>query len=79
MFTVASARRCGAARAILVAVEHHARANHFTEIKVQTGNKQHAAMALYESMGYKRIEPFGPYLGEPTSVCYAKPLASSEA
>lgn len=79
MFTLDSARRCGAARAILLAVEQHARSSGFTEIKLETGYKQLAAMALYESMGYERVQPFGVYKEDPTSVCYAKPIASSEA
>jgi hypothetical protein len=36
-------------------------------------------MALYESMGYRRIKPFGVYRQDPTSVCFAKPLTSSAA
>jgi len=29
-------------------------------------------MSLYVSYGFTRIPPFGPYLTEPTSVCYSK-------
>ena len=35
-------------------------------------------MALYESLGFQRIPPFGEYVGDPTSVCFEKrigPLA----
>ena len=79
LFTVGSARRRGAARAILLAVEHHARNGGFTEIKLEPGYKQLAAMALYESMGHERMEPFGVYREDPTSVCDAKRLGHSEA
>jgi len=30
---------------------------------------------LYERSGYERIPNFGAYVGDPYSVCYAKPLA----
>ena len=36
-------------------------------------------MALYESMGYTRIVPFGAYKEDPTSVCFAKQLQNGEA
>jgi GNAT superfamily N-acetyltransferase len=79
MYTCASARRLGAARAILVAVEQDALRQGFLELKLETGFRQGPAMALYESMGYRRIEPFGVYRQDPTSVCFAKPLTSSGA
>lgn len=79
MFTSASARRLGAGRAVLIAVELHARQQGFLELKLETGFRQGPAMALYESMGYRRIEPFGVYRQDPTSVCFAKPLSSSGA
>lgn len=79
MFTSASARRLGAGRAVLIAVELHARQQGFLELKLETGFRQGPAMALYESMGYRRIEPFGVYRQDPTSVCFAKLLSSSGA
>ncbi len=78
MYTLASARRSGAARAILAAVERHARQQGFLELKLETGYKQLPAMAFYESLGYRGIEPFGAYKDDPTSVCFAKALASGE-
>jgi hypothetical protein len=29
---------------------------------------------LYESYGFTRIPPFGPYVNDPISVCYEKPV-----
>jgi len=29
---------------------------------------------LYEACGFRRIEAFAPYIGDPTSVCFEKPL-----
>ena len=77
MYTCASARRLGAGRAVLIAVEQHARHQGFQELKLETGFRQGPAMALYESMGYRRIEAFGEYRQDPTSVCYAKQLTAS--
>jgi len=74
MYTLVSARRTGAARAILGAVEQHARQQGFVELKLETGYKQLPAMLLYESAGFRRIEPFGVYQHDPTSVCFAKAL-----
>jgi len=80
MYVTRSARRSGAARALLQALEAHARAQGFRELLLETGFKQYAAMALYESHGFSRIAPFGPYVSDPTSVCYARSLfAPSEA
>ena len=79
MYTLVSSRRTGAAGAILAAVEQHAFAQGFTELKLETGYKQLPAIALYESLGYRRIEPFGEYKNDPTSVCFAKSLTDSEA
>jgi GNAT superfamily N-acetyltransferase len=72
MFTSASAGRQGAGHAILSAVEQHATGQGFSELRLETGNRQGAAIALYEAAGYRRIEPYGIYMDDPTSVCFAK-------
>jgi GNAT superfamily N-acetyltransferase len=76
MFTSASARRQGVGRAILAAVEQHARRQGFSELRLETGNRQGPAIALYEAAGYRRIEPYGAYRDDPTSVCFAKPIST---
>ena len=79
MFTSASARRQGVGRAILAAVEQHARRQGFSELRLETGHRQGPAIALYEAVGYRRIEPYGEYRDDPTSVCFAKSLTTSNA
>ena len=79
MFTSASARRQGAGRAILAAVEQHAARQGFCELRLETGHRQGPAIALYEAVGYRRIEPYGAYRDDPTSVCFAKPISASAA
>jgi putative acetyltransferase len=72
MFVHEDARGRGLARALLAAVEDAAVAHGVTELRLETGPLQHAAIALYERSGYQRIPNFGPYVGDPYSVCYAK-------
>ena len=79
MFTSASVRRQGAGRAILAAVERHAAGQGFSELLLEAGNRQGAAIALYEAAGYRQIEPYGAYRDDPTSVCFAKPISTKAA
>jgi putative acetyltransferase len=74
MFVLQSHRRHGIARALLVHLEKAATALHYSVLRLETGYRQAAAMALYESFGFRRIPPFGEYRDDPTSVCYEKPL-----
>lgn len=41
-------------------------------LRLETGIYQHAAIRLYEQMGFKRIPPLGPYRDDPVSRCYEK-------
>jgi putative acetyltransferase len=75
MFVHPDARGQGLARGLLSAVEQAAAAAGVAELRLETGPLQHAAIALYERSGYERIPNFGPYVGDPYSVCYAKSLA----
>jgi len=72
MYVRQDARRSGVARALLLRIEHHAGVAGFTRLLLETGNRQTAAMALYESCGFTRIDAFGEHGDDPTSVCYAK-------
>ena len=74
MFVLAHARRRGLARATLAALEEAARGLGVDTLLLETGHRQQPAIALYESAGFTRIAPFGPYGGDPTSVCFAKHL-----
>ena len=76
MYVVRAARRTGIARAILVFLERVARDFGFEAMRLETGDRQQPAMALYESFGFKRIAPFGVHVNDPTSVCYEKLLSS---
>lgn len=71
---VQTARRLGLARAVLRSLEEHAYAFGYKVMRLETGNRQSSAMALYELSGFHRIEPFGEYRGDPTSVCFEKEI-----
>ena len=74
MFVAREARNQGVARAILMNIEDHARLQGFRRLVLETGNRQLAAIRLYESSGFTRIPPFGSYVYDPTSVCFARTL-----
>lgn len=42
---------------------------------LETGDRQHAAMALYARAGFRRIPNFGVYAGVENSLCFELPLA----
>jgi putative acetyltransferase len=74
LFVRDEARGAGAATMLMDALERQARALGATRILLETGPKQHAAIALYERRGYERIENFGPYVGDDFSYCMALEL-----
>jgi GNAT superfamily N-acetyltransferase len=61
--------------AILRALERRARDHGVTTLVLETGTAQPDAQRFYEREGYRRIDNFGPYVGEPLSVCYGRELA----
>lgn len=74
MYTVPGARRRGVSRAVLAELEARAAALGYRRLQLETGTEQPEALALYESHGWERIEPYGRYKDEPSSVCFAKDL-----
>jgi GNAT superfamily N-acetyltransferase len=74
MYVAASARGAGHARRVLAHLEETAAAAGAEVMILETGTAQPEAMALYESSGYTRIEPFGYYKKFPTVRCYARRL-----
>jgi putative acetyltransferase len=74
MFVVHERRGQGISRAMLVALEEHARREGYRALRIETGTRQHEAVGLYRSSGYRDIPPFGDYMGNPYSVCFEKAL-----
>ncbi|MBM7506040.1 GNAT family N-acetyltransferase [Agromyces aurantiacus] len=74
MYVDPGARGSGVASALIERIETDAAARGLREIVLEAGRLQHPALALYAKHGYRRVPPFGRYVGEPTSVCMAKSL-----
>ncbi len=78
MYVLPSFRGQGIARKLIEEIEQAAIKFNYATIRLETGNRQPQAIALYEACGYRRIEAFGPYVGDPTSICFEKQLPGPE-
>jgi GNAT superfamily N-acetyltransferase len=75
MYVSPASRGRGVGRRVLGALEDRARHRlGHRRLVLETGVLQPEAMALYESAGYERIEPYGFYATSPLSRCFAKTL-----
>ena len=74
MYVRPAYRGRGIARQLVVALEEEAFAAGRPVLRLETGTYLTAAIALYESSGYRRIPVYGEYAGNPFSVCYEKRL-----
>ena len=73
-FVTPEYRGTGIADAVLEALLEHARARHIDVVRLETGDKQRAAIAFYRRRGFVEIPRFGPYLASQTSVCMQRQL-----
>ena len=69
MFVDESARGLGLAHSLLDALEQHARMLGVAVIRLETGDRSHAALALYAKRGFVVIPRFGEYVDSASSVC----------
>jgi putative acetyltransferase len=53
-------------------LSEYAKSHGISLLRLETGIHQHAAIALYERIGFQRIPPFGGYRDDPVSRCYEK-------
>jgi GNAT superfamily N-acetyltransferase len=74
MYVDPTLRSLGIGRKVLDALEIEARALGAKRVILETGTRQHAAIALYSRAGFSRIPAFGEYLGSAWSVCMGKDL-----
>jgi GNAT superfamily N-acetyltransferase len=74
MYVSPAFRGQGLSKRLLAALEDAARQMGYITLRLETGDRQPEAIRLYESAGYRRIEPFGIYVGDPRSVCFEKRL-----
>ncbi|MDK1286900.1 GNAT family N-acetyltransferase [Pseudoalteromonas umbrosa] len=63
-----SQRGKGMAKAIIQHLLSQAKATGLKQIKLETGDQQHAAIKLYEAFGFEFCDAFGQYRQEPSSV-----------
>jgi putative acetyltransferase len=74
MFVDEAARGQGVARRLLAALEAMARGEKLVSLKLETGIRQPAALALYRAAGFADVPPFGDYKPDPLSVFMSKAL-----
>ena len=75
MYVAPEARGRGVGRALLARLEGEARARGLARLVLETGTRQHEALALYRRAGFAEIPPYGEYAASSgTSVCMAKAL-----
>ena len=74
MYVVPDARGRGLSRLVLGALEQEARSLGYSFVRLETGNLQAEAIALYVSSGFGPIPPYGPFVDDPKSVCFEKRL-----
>jgi putative acetyltransferase len=72
-------RGSGVADEILQALVAHAAAAGVKVLRLETGNRQHAALRFYRRHGFRDIPRFGPYVNSPTSLCLARDLTAYDA
>jgi len=72
MYVRPAFRGRGLGRLMLEHLVAHARAQGLGVVRLETAIHQREAIALYESGGFRRIGPFGPYTDDPLSRCYEK-------
>ena len=74
MFVRPGFRGRGAGKMMLFEMEKRALRRGFKRIVLETGNRQIAAIALYQANGYKAIDPYNKASDGPASVCFCKTL-----
>ena len=79
MYVSPAVRGKGLGRRLVTALEAEARALGVRRLVLETGVRQHAALALYEATGFQPIPLYGEYRLSPgTSVCLGKELPVTE-
>lgn len=73
-YVAPQARGSGAADAVLTALVAHAAERGVRELRLETGDKQAAAMAFYRRHGFAEVPRFEPYVDSVTSVCMQRAL-----
>ncbi|MEP6479296.1 MAG: GNAT family N-acetyltransferase, partial [Rhodoglobus sp.] len=75
VFTDLSVRGQGASKLLMAELERLALARGVGSLVLQTGDRQLAAIGLYESIGYLPIPAYGAYTDVGFALCFEKKLA----
>ena len=75
LFVSENARGRGYARLLMAQLETEAKRLKLSCLQLETGIHQPASHALYLSLGYHQIPPFGAYQPDPLSVFFEKHLS----
>jgi putative acetyltransferase len=73
-YVVPAHRNRGVADAVLTALLTHAADHGVVTVRLETGDKQGAAIAFYARHGFAEVPRFAPYENSATSVCMQRPL-----
>ena len=80
MYVSPAERGRGLGRLLVAELEAEARTLGARRLVLETGTRQHAALALYHAAGFRPIPLYGEYLLSPgTSVCLGKELSSDSS
>jgi len=74
LFVTPAARGTGAAQRLMQHLEAQAKQSGYTVIRLETGSKLAAGVALYKKLGYRIRGPFGDYCDHPASLFMEKHL-----
>jgi GNAT superfamily N-acetyltransferase len=74
-FVIPELRGAGIADALIGALVDYALHRAVDRLRLETGDKQHAAIAFYRRHGFVVVPRFGPYRNSATSVCMERVLA----
>ncbi|MDQ6616308.1 MAG: GNAT family N-acetyltransferase [Actinomycetota bacterium] len=73
-YVVPHHRGTGVADAVIAALVAHARQRRTEVLRLETGDKQQAAISFYRRHGFVEIPRFGAYVNSATSVCMKRDL-----
>ena len=79
MYVVPKYRGQALGRRILEGLEARAAAFGYKSLRLETGERQPAAIGLYRSFGYVQIPCYNEYAYDPHSLCFEKRLEAAEA
>jgi putative acetyltransferase len=77
MYVRPAHRGLGLAKQMLEHLAGHARSHGVMLLRLETGIHQHAAIGLYEQLGFRLVPPFGTYREDPLSRFYEKKLSEA--